>query len=378
MACAVFINNITATFYSMENVWATPFEVVHNEPFPDSSIVVPFGCGVLVLLQKDDQEKFQSRCALMIFVHYAAHHPLYTYAVYSPRTKRILYRQDCIFLTNVFPMRTARSQNGLGIEGDVIVPYRAPQSMRESEDTSLSFEGWNVDQPLPDYQDHVTGHNLVALSVSQEAFPESARQVSHYIQPNNPKFGPPSTVKVPRYRRNMLEDESHSNSAEVIGDMTNMVGEKPESARPHRQGGKDKASTIPGKRRPVKDRWYYQPVNDAGMALVSKSALQEEGATSTFQTEFDSMRVAPHPEHDHVVPKEVNMLSPFPPSVSGEFELLSPTEVDRFSHDEHGACALQGILFHDAELEWCRITGWGLECSIVLIFYSPVDAVDTV
>ncbi len=134
VACAVFINNITATYYSMEDVWSTPFEVVHNEPFPDSSIdlVVPFGCGVLVLLKKDDhdQEKFQSRCALMIFVHYAIHHPLYTFAVYSPRTKRILYRQDCIFLTNVFPMRTGRSRNGLGIlvEGDFIVPYRAPHT----------------------------------------------------------------------------------------------------------------------------------------------------------------------------------------------------------------------------------------------------------
>jgi hypothetical protein len=197
-----------------------------------------------VLLQKDDQEKFQSRCALMIFVHYAVHHPLYTYAVYSPRTKRILYRQDCIFLTNVFPMRTARSRNGLGVEGDVIVPYRAPQSMRESEDASLSFAGWNVDQPLPHYQDHVTGHNLMAPSVSQDGSPKSARQVSRYIQPNNPNCGPPSTIKVPRYRRNMLEDESHSNSAEVIGDMTKMVGEEPVIARPHRQGSKDKAPTI--------------------------------------------------------------------------------------------------------------------------------------
>jgi hypothetical protein len=123
VACAVFINNITATYYSMEDVWATPFEVVHNEPFPGSSIVVPFGCGALVLLKEDDQGKFQSRCALMIFVHYAVSHPLYTYAVYSPRTKRILYRQDCIFLTNLFPMRIARPRNGLGIEGDGIVPY---------------------------------------------------------------------------------------------------------------------------------------------------------------------------------------------------------------------------------------------------------------
>ncbi len=76
VACAVFINNITATYYSKKDVWSTPYEVVHNEPFPDSSIVVPFGCGALVLLKEDDQGKFQSRCALMIFVHYAVSLPL--------------------------------------------------------------------------------------------------------------------------------------------------------------------------------------------------------------------------------------------------------------------------------------------------------------
>jgi hypothetical protein len=102
IACAVFVNNITATFFSRENVWATPFEIICNEPFADSSIVVPFGCGVLVLLTDNEQGKFKSRCALMIFAHYATQHPLYTYAVYSPRTKKILYRQDCIFLTNYF------------------------------------------------------------------------------------------------------------------------------------------------------------------------------------------------------------------------------------------------------------------------------------
>jgi hypothetical protein len=112
IVCAVFINNITASYYSNEGVWATPHELTFNEPFPDASIVVPFGCGVLVLLTEEERGKFKSRCALMIFIHYANQHPLYTYAVYSPRTKRVLYRQDCMFLTNLFPMRTARAKEG--------------------------------------------------------------------------------------------------------------------------------------------------------------------------------------------------------------------------------------------------------------------------
>jgi hypothetical protein len=43
--CAAFINNITATFYQKEKIWATPWEITHGESFPDSSIVVPFGCA---------------------------------------------------------------------------------------------------------------------------------------------------------------------------------------------------------------------------------------------------------------------------------------------------------------------------------------------
>jgi hypothetical protein len=110
---AVFINNITATYYSREKVWSTPCTLVFGEPYPDASVVVPFGCGALVLLDKDDRAKFQSRCALLVFLHYATSHPIYTYAFYSPRTKRVLFRQDCIFLVNPFPMRMARVAAGL-------------------------------------------------------------------------------------------------------------------------------------------------------------------------------------------------------------------------------------------------------------------------
>jgi hypothetical protein len=73
---AVFVNQIMASYNSVQKTWATPYELVHGELFPDASIVVPFGCGVLVLLPKSDRAKFKSRCALMLFVHYADDHPL--------------------------------------------------------------------------------------------------------------------------------------------------------------------------------------------------------------------------------------------------------------------------------------------------------------
>ncbi len=218
---AVFINNITASYYSAEDVWATPHELTFNEPFPDSSIVVPFGCGVLVLLTEEEKGKFQSRCAFMIFIHYANQHPLYTYAVYSPRTRRVLYRQDCIFLTNLFPMRTARAKEGLNIEGasiDIIIPDRSPLSVGKGGDDSLSFHGWDVDQRLPEYQDHISGHKLSRP-------PSTAMQTSAhkpkdypYVNPSDPRFGLPSVVRVPYLSEHVPVSEGLTNGDHVSQD----------------------------------------------------------------------------------------------------------------------------------------------------------------
>ena len=57
---ATFINNITATYFAKISVWATPYELVHGERFPGASVVVPFGCGALILLDDDEQAKFKS------------------------------------------------------------------------------------------------------------------------------------------------------------------------------------------------------------------------------------------------------------------------------------------------------------------------------
>jgi hypothetical protein len=58
----------------------------------------------------------------------------------------------------------------------------------------------------------------------------------------------------------------------------------------------------------------------------------------------------------------------------GNLELVSQAEIDGITPDENGARALQGVVFYDCELEWCRITGWGVECGVVIIFYVSVDS----
>ncbi len=194
---AVFVNNITATFYSREKVWSTPYTLVYGEPYPDASIVVPFGCAALVLLDKDDRAKFQSRCAVLVFLHYATDHSTYTYAFYSPRTRRVLYRQDCIFLVTTFPMRKAREAAGSSPDGDAFVPVRSPLGSMDDFDNDLSFHGWANGDPLPPHEDHVYGYPLVdpptlPRAVASETPASWPRRFPYHVA-----FGPPSTVPVP-------------------------------------------------------------------------------------------------------------------------------------------------------------------------------------
>ncbi len=136
-------------------------ELMHGELFPDSSIVIPFGCAALVL-NKEDEEKFKGTCAMMVFVHYALDHPLYTYALFSSRTKKIIFRQDVIFLPNLFPMREARAKSGISPQGEALVAYRPFQAPRLESGDDVSFKDWKDADPLPQFQDHITGYPLLS------------------------------------------------------------------------------------------------------------------------------------------------------------------------------------------------------------------------
>ncbi len=193
---AVFINNITAAYYSKKALWATPFELVSGEPFPDSSIVVPFGCGVLVLRDSDDRPKFEPRCFLGIFLHYADDHPLFTYAIFNPRTKRVLFRQDCIFLTSLFPMRTARETSGLAANGERLTVFRSPSSIRDNCEMDLSFGDWGSTDPLPDFENAMEIVFDRSPPTGTLVHPPAANGDLPSRFPDHPDF-PPSGVSIP-------------------------------------------------------------------------------------------------------------------------------------------------------------------------------------
>jgi hypothetical protein len=262
-------------------VWATPYELVHGERFPDASVVVLFGCAALILLDTAERTKFQSRCVLMLFMHYADKHPLFTYAFYS---SRIVYRQDCIFLPTVFPMRQARSQSqsGLHPDGEPLVTYRSPAIMRDCP-PDVSFASWTENDPLPVFDDDVAGFDLF----SPGCFPDEvleARPPDHPCHcPDRMEFAP-SFVNIPA-----PTVPGQCDSSLISQPVSDSIGSSPRrSSRVSVPVAPDLTGAVvpvsPSKRKPVKERWLYEPI-------ATTSALATRGSVDV--SSVHSVMVAP-------------------------------------------------------------------------------------
>jgi hypothetical protein len=112
---------------------------------------------------------------------------------------------------------------------------------------------------------------------------------------------------------------------------------------------KDKPSQS---RRPVGDRWYYEPVpvlkvhpTDSQTIVIDQSEVIDCGLC------------------DQAVVRPTHL---------GALSDLSDEQLKEVTDDELGACYLQGTLFFDDKLEWCLITGWGVECGSTIVFYVPL------
>jgi hypothetical protein len=432
--CAAFVNNITATHYKKEGIWGTPWELQHGEPFPDSSIVVPFGCAALVMLTKGDREKFKMTCAMMVFIHYALDHPLYTYAFFSPRTKKVVFRQDVIFLPATFPMREARTRVGMIPDGEILTAYR-PRSVFEEENVDVSFGEWKDQDPLPSYQDHITGFNSVSppddTSASTPEKPDTWPR--HY--PSNPAFGPPSVVGVIKPwletsgKGDALDlrksEESLESQLDARGGETTYgnSGEKPPRLRPRRVREKPKDSKVEATKRKANERWTYVTVPEPEATKTTQAVARkvckevemdvkedkkffeaEKGENHQFFDLPDQLELSPvfEKEKNGTSGKSQEKLPVFNfkigpgspeevksgnictgntsctiPDTLGPVESL-PEYLGQAEDNEEAAWDLQGLVFNDDDIGWCTVTGWGVDHGTNIIFYAPVESDDPV
>ncbi len=352
---AVFISNISASFYSKQGIWSTPYTLIHGESFPDSSIVVPFGCAVLVLRDSDDRAKFVNRAVLMVFVHYSEDHPLFTYAVYSPRTKRILHRQDVIFMTSVFPMRLARVASGLGPSGDALTLFRSPTSVLEGCPPDLSFGDWGVHDNLPTYDDDVSGFGESAPYGSYVEVPEDASGVPVH-NPSHPSFAvssvlvPVSAVpsinidsSQPRLLRPVLLPHAVVESIPTDEPVRAVA----DTALPPRRSGRTKVPPPPpflgGEHRPVQDRWFYEPVgiDQTSVLFTGPRVLEELDGDETHPdpdrsadpgvSEVSSTVTSPLPSQGSMVLQSGGHLGPSRPPTPWSLRLTSEGPTGRFA-----------------------------------------------
>ena len=100
------------------------------------------------------------------------------------------------------------------------------------------------------------------------------------------------------------------------------------------------------KRRPAKERWFYEPVLPAGTPMLASVTTSE---------------------------------NPGVPGISSDSLLpdFGPTEdlpgLLEFAEDCEGtAWELQGVVFKDNILGWCKVTGWGVDLGVNMIYYAPV------
>ncbi len=95
-------------------------------------------------------------------------------------------------------MREARTRVGLIPEGEILLTYRAPHVPGFPREEDISFGKWGSEDPLPSYNDHVTGYTLASPpDETASTTPERPEDWPSY-RPSHPSFGPPSVVAVPR------------------------------------------------------------------------------------------------------------------------------------------------------------------------------------
>jgi hypothetical protein len=116
----------------------------------------------------------------------------------------------------------------------------------ESNGTEAEFAKWKDDDPLPSYLDDITGHELV--SPSDDTLCELEEKLADWPTyfPSNPSFGP------------IKSHDEFVAVKEFSSDGASKDEKGPERPRRNKPSGQPLDGTR--QKRPVKKRWFYEPV----------------------------------------------------------------------------------------------------------------------
>jgi hypothetical protein len=174
-------------------------------------------------------------------------------------------------------MREARTRVGLIPEGEILLTYRAPNVPGVYGEEDMSFGKWGSEDPLPSYNDHITGYTLASPpDETASTTPERPEDWPSY-RPSHPSFGPPSVVMVPRPWGGNNSSISSGVIRESEQEETNDNREDQSGPERPRRTTRSQPSLAPfgeqpvrqQKRRPVKERWFYEPVERSKAGLIT-------------------------------------------------------------------------------------------------------------
>ncbi len=221
------------------------------------------------------------------------------------------------------------------------------------------FAAWKDNDPLPSYLDEITGFGL--SSPSDDTMHEVEKKPEDWPSnlPSHPSFGPPSVVTVPKlWGASVMHDVGHEEGVQDRGVQEERRIERPRRSKP------EPAQNNVKKRRPVKDRWFYEtvpaPANPHGMLFNEKEALITRTATMN-----DFLEDLPGIGSSQVRAPNLGYAGPVE-RLPGYVHLEHATDTDDSAWD------IQGMIFEDKEVGWCEVTGWAVDHGVRMIFYSPL------
>jgi hypothetical protein len=186
-------------------------------------------------------------------------------------------------------MREARSKSGFSPDGEVLVAYRSPQPFGWDRKDELSFADWSDQDPLPQFQDHITGYPLHSPTDEEDFVLVEEPNGGPTQQPHHPSFGPRSAVNVPVPWKGEIQER-----ARMLNEVMEDAGRRDEvsfgsdekgSDTPVRRTRRKVKGTSPfvekSQRVPVKQRWFYEPVLHTRTQEESAAIKGEPGREGT-------------------------------------------------------------------------------------------------